>query len=302
MINGDDNSFRSTRIGYEAWRHIAAFAGLKESVGKTYFSRDFVEINSTQFLRVEPKPKTVTGKTGRLVTRLVPFAITPYVNMGLMTGLKRSGLNIGLNDQNDPRNNIGVRYRELLRLCPEALREEVHKRFINHHRELLRRTRLPWYVPEWLGGMGLTGLREPSELDRRIAQHILFNWKKHHPVSLAHQEAPWKTWEIASRRVPVPQWVRRKNAGVDEYTSVVATKCIDLLFDSRVELSDLFENREAHSRTVTAIGRNARLWRVPKGPLPPPMPLDDMLYRPVYASYQPEALPPAHAPSPQPLD
>jgi len=292
MINGDDCAARCTKRGLNAWRMIADYAGLKESVGKTYFSSEFVEINSTQFRRDEVTPHEIRAPSGAL--RSCPFHLTRYVNMGLLVGLKRSGLKVGLVDQDDPRNNLGTRYREMLRLCPLDLQENVHNRFLHNHRRLLTSMRLPWYIPEWIGGVGLTGLKEPSELDLRIAQKILFQWNKRKPVSLAHAEAPWKVWQLAEERVPTPFTVTRKSEEVDRYTAWVAMKCVDLLFDSSLDLEDIFKSQEVGRSVVVAIRRNERLWNVgrgsDKGLLPQPIDPDKLVFRTRYSAYKAETL------------
>jgi hypothetical protein len=305
MINGDDCALRCSERGRRAWKKITAFVGLEESVGKTYFSRDFVEINSTQYYRDADNPQTLilqkteqvrnpvvydgapkTITRTRMVTRQIPFHLTRYINVGLLFGLKRSGLSVGLNDQDDPRNNLGSRYRELLRLAPPHLREAAHRAFINHHRELLDKTRLPWFAPEWIGGMGLTGLKEPSEKDLRIARMITLNWANKRPISLAHQEANWKTWQVASKRVPKPFVVEEKNSGTEVYNRAVASECINLLFDSSIELDTLFQV-VTESRTGGAIKHNARLWSPASyKTLASPMEVGDLTFKPKYLSFE----------------
>jgi hypothetical protein len=43
----------------------------------------------------------------------------------------------------------------LMDYCPDHLREECHKEFLRLHRDALKRYRVPWYVPECFGGLGL---------------------------------------------------------------------------------------------------------------------------------------------------
>jgi hypothetical protein len=297
MINGDDIAMKCTAKGRDAWRAITQFAGLEESVGKTYFSKEFVNINSTNFNRDEVNPESFLDEdeNGLIHIRTSPFVETKYVNMGLMNGLKRSGLSIGLNDQDDPSNNIGTRYRKLIRTCPSSMVEEVHKGFIDRHRDFMTKTRLPWYVPEWIGGLGLTGYKEPSTLDLRVARMILLNWKKARPISLAHGTANWKTWLVAESRAPKPYYVGRKSKGTEEYNRVVGQLCIDLLFDSDLQLDDLFQEVTSGRKVSTAIRHNARLWD-PKRyqSLPAPMPNDDLTFRSEYSSYTNDERPNPH--------
>jgi hypothetical protein len=289
MINGDDIAMRCTEEGVSAWRQISSFIGLKESVGKTYYSREFVNINSTNFQRSEDELTEFLDKRkdGIWVTRYNPFSETKYVNMGLMNGLKRSGQSMGLRDQSDPHDNIGTRYRELMRTVPPSMKETVHKNFINRHRELLTATHLPWYVPEWIGGLGMIGFQEPSELDLRIARMILMNWKRTRPISLSHGTTNWKTWQLAEARAPKPFYIEQKNKGTELYNRIVGQKCIDLLFDSSIQLNELKQEVTSGRKVSAAIRHNAKLWS-PKtygNHLCAPLSYDDLIFKPKYSSY-----------------
>jgi hypothetical protein len=303
LINGDDCAFRTEPEGYNYWKKIAEFFGLKESVGKTYRSKSFVEINSTQFLKVSPYPftdqretitkiklphGTFTKTLNEPVVRYNTFRRTPYVNMGLLIGLKRSGGSEGLYDPAVPYSYIGCRYRELMRTSPEWLLEKVHREFIKYHTKLLDKAKpLPWYAPSWIGGLGLTGLRDASELDLRIATRILKDWKKQRPLDLsAYQDRPWKTWLLAQKHLPEPGVVTTKNRGVEVYNRMVARKCIDLLFDSDIPKGDLLKVTKMD--TGFALNRNKTLWRMKKSPLPPPLDPKRLPYQAAYLSYQSE--------------
>jgi hypothetical protein len=304
LINGDDCAFRTTPDAYTHWKRISEFFGLKESVGKTYVSKSFVEINSTQFLRVSPYPftdfkteKTITilphGKFVKedqiRVVRQNMFRQVPSVNMGLLIGLKRSGAGSqGLYDPAIPYSYIGTRYREFMRTSPEWLQEEMHKMFIQYNRKLLDNAKpLPWYMPSWIGGLGLTGVREPSEKDLRLATRILQNWKHQRPQDLGNAtDKPWKTWLLAQQYAPEPTVVSKRNTGVDMYNSIIARKCIDLLFDSNLSLADLLKISESNVGSIVAV--NKKFWRMPHGPLPNPIDQTRLPYQSSFLSYKNE--------------
>jgi hypothetical protein len=290
MINGDDLGMKCTKNGVEAWRILSQFVGLKESVGKTYYSREFVNINSTNYQRIHSNPESIirihSDKKGFTIKQRL-FVETKYVNMGLMYAIKRSGASFGLFDLASQDANLGSVYRELIRTSPPDMREDVHKRFIQIHREKLETANnLPWFIPEWIGGLGLTGVQKPSELDLRIAHQILYNWKKERPRSIAVSDQPWKTWNLASKHVPKPFFVREKNAGVEMYNHIVGQKCIDLLFDKNISLSELFQSVVTGEKTRSAIQHNAKLWSAKRyTTLPAPLSYDELLFKPVYNSY-----------------
>jgi hypothetical protein len=126
---------------------VAALCGLEASVGKVYSHDTYLNINSTSF----------TESRGRL--RLVP-----YVNLGLVEGMTRSGgqdhSHKLIADTVDPRLlSLGARHHQLMDSCPPDLQVAVHRLFIKKHFDLLKSVRVPWFVPESLGGVGLKPLK-----------------------------------------------------------------------------------------------------------------------------------------------
>jgi hypothetical protein len=288
MFNGDDVAAVCGPKGYRLWKTIQEFVGLKESLGKTYFSDRFVNINSTNF--ITGPNYTFVNDVGKV--RTTPFALTKYINMGLLTGKKRSEASISLNDEDDPYNRIGVQYRELIRNTPSGLIEKVHKTFLEHHGKLLAKARVPWYIPEWLGGLGLTGVGTPSDLDLSIARRILLNWKEERPIQLGRKEATWKTWQLASKAVPKPNYTEDStDPGIQEYNNLVAKKCIDLMFDGRTRLDTLMQ-AAAKGKTQRAMNHNAKLWNPkPRGKkcvcrgIPQPLTKEELVFARKYETY-----------------
>jgi len=301
-INGDDNATKCTERGKRWWTLISAAMGLKESVGKTYFSREFVEINSTIFTYKRESLRTFTETNrGRAVTRQLPYEQVKYVNMGLLAGLKRSGGAVTLKGRQEPSNDIGTRYRKLLELAPDHLHERLHKIFIEKHRSILAAYGCtPWAVPTWIGGVGLIGFLHPSETDLRVAGMILRNWKKKRPIDSAVQrDVPWKVWDLASRRVPEPEYAELPDIqGEEVYEGLMAAECINLLFDSTVNLSRLHPEGEASQddkrdaekhrawEKKRMVNHNRRLWDPSsyKG-LGPPIDADRLIFRSMYPTY-----------------
>jgi hypothetical protein len=262
LINGDDVGIKSKQHVYSFWRKITEFAGLKESIGKTFISRKFININSTNFVYSEEE------KT---------FTLTRYVNMGLMKGLKRSGGRIGMDDLDDQYSNLSVRCKKVIELAPERLQKDVYKSFIQAHLTLLKKTRLPWFMPTWIGGIGLpiTAENQPSELDRRVASHILFNWKKIRPIALS-QEQPWRMRKLADKGI-VSIDVATKGQGTKNYEELIQSRVINLLFDSHIRITDLHEEIEG-GKVSRALKHNTKVWKVPKGSLPPPILLENLKF------------------------
>jgi hypothetical protein len=147
VVNGDDGLVRSTGRFVQIWESLARVAGLVPSLGKVYSHPVYCNINSTSY----------EWKLGK-------FQLIPYVNMGLVMGLGRSGVekvdvSVATQDHDNPFvKSLGARHHALIESCPVHLRMAVHELFLQHNAETLKHTRVPWYVPESLGGVGLKPL------------------------------------------------------------------------------------------------------------------------------------------------
>jgi hypothetical protein len=146
LVNGDDGLVRSSQKFSDIWTSVALVAGLVPSVGKVYTSATYVNINSTSYQYINEK-----------------FVLIPYVNMGLVMGLGRSGLKksiLGADEsyENPFTKSFGARHHALIESCPPDKRLAVHELFLQHNIETLKSVRVPWYIPESLGGFGLKPL------------------------------------------------------------------------------------------------------------------------------------------------
>jgi hypothetical protein len=286
MINGDDVGMRGPEKLYASWQRITRFHGLIESIGKTYFTPEFVDINSTSFRREEtPHHIECRDKKGKLILRETWLTLTKYVNMGLILGHKRSQGITGLDDQDDPRQNLGVRASELLRLAPPEMHTVVMKQFLHHHANILKATRLPWYAPRWIGGLGLPEgpWGRMSDLDLRQARVILLNWSKRQPIQLGQAKTSWRIWREATKRLPEPSWQKVKDQHTEIYNSLAAKEAVNLLFDSNVDLETIFVKDPYHD-VARAIRHNEKLWKPKPGLLPEPMTSEELRFQGRYAA------------------
>jgi len=273
------------------WSTITRYFGLEESLGKTFVSRRFVNINSTNYIYNNEEPALIQVARSQesgdisLKTRVQPYQLVKYVNMGLMSGLKRSQGVIGLGDQGDPRTNLAARAKALLHFTPERLKEAVYQRFINKHRSILDKLRIPWFIPEWLGGVGLPieGGHEPSQLDLRLARKVLLGINIQPPERLSRSQGTWKVRKMAQRYLPDAYTHRAspQDPTVELYERAIGLFGINLLFDQQVLLSDLREATQLKGSVAQALRKNAGLYRLPRGPLPEPLPMDALEYKPL---------------------
>jgi len=287
-INGDDVAIKSDKSIYNFWKKITKHFGLYESIGKTFTSKCFVEMNSATF-QYDPestKEIEIINKKGEISLRRCPYTQTKYINQGLIRGAKRSEALTSLGDQDDPLENISARANYLLDICPVELRIPVYQQFINYNRELLEKTRVPWFLPMWLGGLELpiTEEHKPSEKDLRLAHLVLINWKKDHPIQMS-TKLPWKTRLLAESRLPIPGTSPEKNLDTERYEATVGKECINLLFDSNYSLDDLYQLVEEDSKVGNAFKKNSKFYECKGKQLPSPLTIDQLKTKRIYKTY-----------------
>jgi len=281
LINGDDCLLKTTKLGLDVWKRISAYGGLTPSVGKFYYSRAFANINSTNFVRRETSEILKDPLSG--ATREQWFNETKFINFGLLYGLKRSEEKVDVSSATDPTDGLGVRATELMRTCPESAGELVWKTFLRHHREVMEKVRVPWYMPLGWGGLGLPPFTTPSEpgepveflndwgpsaLDLRVAARIL-ECPERYPVAPPPRSVPWKTWQLAKTRLPEKANITNPSeAQQREYDALMGLLCVDVLLshdDAKVD--------SARQSAIFALRKNEKSWHLAKnrGNLPPPL-------------------------------
>lgn len=293
-INGDDVVMRTERGIEKTYETVAASAGLLLSVGKTFYHTDFFNINSRSYVVLEkPLDIKVDIDWGRWsesekqafqelgitqVERKQPFVKTSFVNMGQLLGLKRS------EDQSKSAKKFddlasrafspAARAKDILQETPTSVLEKVWKFYKRANREFFKSTRLPWYMPVWIGGLGLPRILpedQNSELDLRLAQKIIFDWKKRRPTNLS-ADSPWQIRKIVRDRLPSPvETIDREATGVAAFKRLTQLATVNLLFDEDLELKDVYKEMGTDP-VYRALSHNRKLWAPPKnGKLPPPI-------------------------------
>jgi len=176
LVNGDDAVFVTDSEGYRYWEEVATFCGLQPSVGKVYFSDQFFNVNSRNF-------------------SVPDFNITPFVNMGLLNDLKRSGDSDARQEKYE---SVGSKCTELVNLSPPYLKERVLGQFIHKNLTYLASLGVPWFIPEHLHGVGLPIIGEfaPKEYELRFLAQISLEKFPALPRSA------WKCWDYATKRLP----------------------------------------------------------------------------------------------------
>jgi hypothetical protein len=202
LVNGDDGLLRCTRLGKMYWEQISSFCGLKPSIGKVYFTREFANINSTNFLfDAVGHEENFTAGGHLLTTRRRHFTRTPFLRLSLLYGLQRSS---GTGNASAPLTSLGAQCQELLAFCPTGDKERILSSWISLHREQLVEARIPWFIPSALGGLGLPILDSrdpslrPSDLDLRVARKV-HDHPGRYPRPLAPTPGAWFVWKVAQK-------------------------------------------------------------------------------------------------------
>jgi hypothetical protein len=277
MINGDDGLVRSAPTFYRIWEEVASIAGLNPSLGKTYSHDSYVNINSTSFDLLP------SGK----------FHLIPYVNMGLVNGMTRSGgfaagstinkdLIVASLDPHIP--TIGARHHSLIKSCPYAMRLRVHSMFLKKNSEFLKDIYVPWYIPEKLGGLGLMPLvNYDYEGDIDSGTRYLDSSRSYKITHTGHVCGPSRrdviiAWSIRDRSIrtsfptgmipssqPIqarPVWHTRFRAFNTKlsHVKVVDTDATFMDLSTYYLTSSLVMSKLTESSRIDAYKRNERAW------------------------------------------
>jgi hypothetical protein len=131
-----------------------------------------------------------------------------------MKGQKRcgSGSNNGKSNLMGP-HELGVVCRELKRSCPEKFWLKVKSRFIYYNKNVLDRYPLSWFLPEWLGGLGLPidHDNEISKVDRKMATVLKMRMNgdsKFKPVK-PKDMAMWKMHELVMKDLKIFDYIEK---------------------------------------------------------------------------------------------
>jgi len=244
-VNGDDAVMVANTYTQDVWERVTSFCGLVKSIGKVYFSRHFLNMNSATFY-YSPSCWTLEERKDFSLIEM-HYRQVGYINFGLLFGLTRSGM-----QSDEVRDGtIGSRARELIEGTPDIyvspygerpgyfLRERVLSQFIARNSGELKRFRIPWFIPETFGGLGLpiVGKFTPRPLDLRLCRKIYERYR----LPPKFSEGTSKYWAMAQRLVREPTCLEilrvqefTCTAGLDgqlvTYKELVAKAVVSVLF------------------------------------------------------------------------
>lgn len=133
IVNGDDILFKCDEVFFGIWRQVTAQGGLLLSPGKSYLSKNFLQINSRSYYE----------KNGR-VSRI------GYLNLKLVLGYSlKSG------DTDVMPEQVGKDLSAMVDLAPWT-QSSLPLAFKRWERRFLGRFRPNWFLPPHLGGYGVS--------------------------------------------------------------------------------------------------------------------------------------------------
>jgi hypothetical protein len=268
LINGDDCGFPLNERGIIAWRRIAAASGMKESIGKSYWSSEFLNINSTTYRMVEPyRFYDIRREHGEDigVERMNVWKLVRYVNYGLVNGMTRSSNKMETSDLFGGYESIGSRGFELQKLTPPWLWAKIYPRFLNNVKKMSsEQLKVPWFVPNTIGGLGLP---PPSDeywskkfMDCRLSRKVA-EGKFGEPRSFI-PAASWLTHQRVMSRLPGKRIDCQAGDSVWEkyqknWDRLYGALCVEQLFVSTKKQLFRPGQKSAGMRTLR---NNERVW------------------------------------------
>jgi len=154
----------------------------------------------------------VYDKNHILRNRVCHYNNVPFINMGLLLGRPKSGSS--RMDATNPYEFLGSCATELIHFCPSEMRERVLCQYLHINDKVLKRYKLPWFLPVTFGGLGLpsSGKYFPNEIDLKRARllnegTVIFSQlrqclRKDNPFLPISRPKfnNWLTWEYVQKR------------------------------------------------------------------------------------------------------
>lgn len=152
-FNGDDclTLYERGKPYHTVWKACGNVMGLEDSLGKTYDSPRIGTVNSVLFVLEGTVLKQV-----------------PYVNLGFFESASRSSYKEDVDEKHERGMlesivlNHGICQNELLGTCPPFVEERVQALYLYIYGDALKKFKGPWFLPRWLGGLGMKDFNKCS--------------------------------------------------------------------------------------------------------------------------------------------
>jgi len=189
-------------------------------------------------------------------------------------GLRRSGGQLSLVNDEGEWGTIGSLSTQLINDCPDLLKESVMCQFIHFNQKALKQFDLPWFLPEYVCGVGMptVGRYAPARFDLQVARKVLENPDKFFVPSVK-PDVPYKVWEYAQSRFKKVSCMRNIGPVGGETVStsdILGAFCIESLFCARFD--DVFKSvspdgqkvgigQQEMSAAFSTMRKIARTWK-----------------------------------------
>jgi hypothetical protein len=278
LINGDDCCFPLT--DFDIWVKVAAMVGLYNSIGKTFFSREFIEMNSRTFMVKEHTYPLIQSdplyENLDIISEFIDeyahpketllnieFCEIPFLNFGLLKGLVRSG-------NAEDKQNLNTKKREIIEAVSrmgwchsqlvrdfEFMYQDLDFLFKTYHNKFLLSPMLngvPYYIPFWLGGLGLNpGPRPDKQINtqhRQCASYILQRYKALGVKNICLEKTCLinSLYEREIKKITKKYDISEEDQNLD-YTTITN-------FDDTESYDLVEDNRTIYNKYVESIWRN----------------------------------------------
>jgi len=253
-VNGDDIALGG--CNFEEHKDLNTYVGSKLSAGKVFYSKDFMNINSRFLIHLESGREIgkIVERNHELkqITRMQRWTEVNYIPMAIIT----NGSNNGsiTNFWMDMIGQAGTRYVDCVKSWPEK-EPQILSLFKKYNSEYFKKVRIPYYIPTWLGGLGLYTdytSRFISTIDKKLANLIMGKMKEgKFPRNLNHSKKEWLFWDLAEAKVKKNPDLKitttsvKASSGCELYKNEIAAEVFQLFIDPKVKLQDIF-NKEVN--------------------------------------------------------
>ncbi len=310
LLNGDDCVFRGQKaVLFENWKGITGFGGLGASEGKTFKDARFLQINSTQYEYQVPGWEEASGTSSDGY-----YHEFKYVNLGLVYAQKKDGargkdfFKLGALHRDLARTcpagmfdaaskkflkeacqtkfncityGIEVRKNTYWRVDGDRTfrqKEGSNETFMEvrpNYFSNLENSELPWFLPQWLGGIGLIpfGEHQVSKWELMCAGYIRDHINKFDFNCRSYMtEDFWKTHKLVRKSLEDFAFLGEQRFSIigkgDDYRSLeaeyekfYASMCINQLFVSPIDsLARGVKTEETLKEKYQSLSYNRKVW------------------------------------------
>jgi hypothetical protein len=177
IVNGDDvlavgppGFFQESHGGF-TWEQYVGLVGFKKSLGKNYISDRFCTVNSTLFEVIDRSHLELVA-----CPRIERFYNEQWKSEECDVKPRGSHDPVFMTKFKSGPQMVGGLVKELLLTTDQSRHELAIRLFVALNQEALREVRLPWFLPEDLGGLGipcLDTMREFWESDAKLAAYLI---------------------------------------------------------------------------------------------------------------------------------